>query len=154
MPKIEIKNVPERKGSSYPAPFHLKAGERTRQRLGDAGGISDFGVNLMSLPPGAWSSQRHWHTAEDEFIFILEGEVTLITDKGEETLKAGDCATFAKGVSDGHHLVNNSKAMARVLEVGSRSSEDVCTYPDIDMKVDEKQGYTHMDGTPYPMRTS
>lgn len=154
MPKIEINSVPGGKGSSYPAPFHLKAGHRIKQRIGDAGALSDFGVNLMSLPPGAWSSQRHWHSAEDEFIFVIDGEVTLITDKGEEILRAGDCAAFAKGVADGHHLVNKSNAMARVLEVGTRSIDDICTYSDIDMKVDEKHGFTHKDGTPYPPRES
>lgn len=155
MPKIDVRKVPEQKGSSYPAPFHLKAGERARQSLGDAGGLSDFGVNLMTLPPGAWSSQRHWHTAEDEFIFVLDGEVTLVTDKGEEILRPGDCASFAKGVADGHHLVNKSNKTARVLEVGSRSDVDVCTYSDIDMVIDARVGnYTRKDGTPYPTRGS
>jgi uncharacterized cupin superfamily protein len=153
MPRIDIKSVPERKGSAYPAPFHLKAGERVRQRLGDAGGLADFGVNLMRLPPGAWSSQRHWHSHEDEFVWVLEGEVMLITDAGEETLRAGDCAAFPKGASNGHHLVNNGTQTAVCLEVGTRSSDDVCIYPDIDMRVSNREGqYTHMDGTPYPSR--
>jgi uncharacterized cupin superfamily protein len=154
MPKIDINSVPGLKGSSYPPPFHLKAADRIKQKIGDAGGLSDFGVNLMSLPPGAWSSQRHWHSAEDEFIFVIDGEVTLITDKGEEILRAGDCAAFAKGIAGGHHLVNKSHATARVLEVGTRSTDDICTYSDIDMKVDEAHGYTHKDGTPYPSRES
>jgi uncharacterized cupin superfamily protein len=153
MPRIDVKSVPERKGSSYPAPFHLKAGERVRQRLGDAGGMTDFGVNLMRLPPGAWSSQRHWHSHEDEFVWVLEGEVVLITDAGEEVLRAGDCAAFPKGASNGHHLVNKGTRTAVCLEVGTRSSDDVCTYPDIDMRVSNREGqYTHMDGTPYPGR--
>ena len=153
MPKIDVKSLPERKGSNYPAPFHLKAGERVRQRLGDAGGLSDFGVNLMRLPPGAWSSQRHWHSAEDEFVYVLEGEVVLVTDKGEETMKKGDCAAFVKGAADGHHLINKSNGMAVLLEVGSRSDTDVCTYSDIDMTVDSRDNvYTHKDGTPYPKR--
>jgi uncharacterized cupin superfamily protein len=152
MPKIDVKSLPERTGSNYPAPFHLKAGERVRQRLGDAGGLSDFGVNLMRLPPGAWSSQRHWHSAEDEFVYVLEGEVILVTDKGEETMKAGDCAAFAKGAPDGHHLINKSNAMAVLLEVGSRTETDVCIYSDIDMKVGPDNVYTHKDGTPYPKR--
>jgi uncharacterized cupin superfamily protein len=153
MPKIDIKSIPERKGSSYPAPFHLKAGERIRQRLGDAGGVTDFGVNLMRLPPGAWSSQRHWHSAEDEFVYVVSGEVVLITDKGEEILRAGDCAAFPKNVPDGHHLINRSNAVAVVLEAGSRSADDVCTYSDIDMTVSNRKGrYAHKDGTPYPVR--
>jgi len=153
MSKIDIKSVPERKGSSYPAPFHVIAGERARQRLGDAGGIGDFGVNLMQLPPGAASSQRHWHSAEDEFVFVVSGELVLLTDKGEEILRAGDCAAFPKGFPDGHQLLNRSNAMATVLEIGSRSADDVCTYSDIDMKVANSDGrYTRKDGTPYPPR--
>lgn len=153
MPKIEIDSVPERKGSGYPAPFHLKAGERVRQALGDAGGLSDFGVNLLQLPPGAWSSQRHWHSAEDEFVWVLSGEVTLVTDKGERVLHAGDCAAFPKNQQNGHHLINKSTGMAMLLEVGSRSPDDVCEYPDIDMRIDSRDGrYRHRDGTPYPER--
>jgi len=151
MPKIDTASVPERTGSSYPAPFHLQAGERIRQSLGDAGGLSDFGVNLMRLPPNAWSSQRHWHSAEDEFVYVLEGEVVLVTDEGEQILTAGDCAAFPKGARDGHHLVNRSNATVVVLEVGTRSADDVCTYSDIDMRVDNREGwYTRKDGTPYP----
>src|SRR5579862_1155697 len=112
MAKIDIKSIPERKGSNYPAPFHLQAGERVRQRLGDAGGLSDFGVNLMRLPPGAWSSQRHWHSGEDEFVYVLEGEVTLIEDGGETLLRAGDCAAFPKNTGNGHHMINRSHSMA------------------------------------------
>ncbi len=154
MPKIDIAAVPERKGSSYPAPFHEKAGARIRRRLGDAGGLTDFGVNLMHLPPGAWSSQRHWHSAEDEFLYVLEGELVLVTDKGEEIIRAGECAAFAKHVADGHHLINRSDRVAVVLEVGTRSANDVCRYSDIDMMVDTKTGrYTHRDGTPYPERS-
>lgn len=149
MPKIDIKSVEERTGSSYPSPFDKPVAPRVRQRLGDAGGLSDFGVSLLQLKPGNWSSQRHWHTHEDEFVWVLSGEVVLVTDKGEEILRAGDCATFAKNVADGHHLINRSNAVATVLEVGSRFAEDVCTYSDIDMKADET-GYTHKDGTPYP----
>ncbi len=153
MPKIDIRSVKEKKGSSYPAPFHQKAGERVRQALGDAGGLKDFGVNLLRLPPGAWSSQRHWHSKEDEFVWVLEGEVVLITDAGEETLRPGDCAAFPASAPDGHHLVNRSAQTAICLEVGTRSADDVCTYPDIDMRIDSVEGrFTHMDGTPYPKR--
>src|SRR5271165_2016516 len=140
MPRIDFKSVPERKGSSYPAPFHLKAGERVRQRLGDASGLTDFGVNLMRLPPGAWSSQRHWHSAEDEFVCVLSGEVVLIEDEGETVLRAGDCAAFAKNAPNGHHLVNKSGDVALLLEIGSRSSDDECVYSDIDMRVSERTG--------------
>jgi uncharacterized cupin superfamily protein len=153
MPKIDIGSVPERKGSGYPAPFHLKAVDRVRQALGDAGGLNDFGVNLMKLPPGNWSSQRHWHSAEDEFVWVLSGEVTLVTDEGEQVLRAGDCAAFPKNEANGHHLVNRSSETAMVLEIGTRSPDDVAEYSDIDMRIDNRIGtFTRRDGTPYPPR--
>ena len=149
MPKLDLANIPERKGSSYPAPFHEMAQERIKRALGNAGGLSDFGVNLTRLPPGAWSSQRHWHSAEDEFIYVIAGELVLITDAGEENVRAGDCLAFAKGVANGHHLINRSGETAVYLEIGTRSAADVCTYPDIDMRTDKVHGYCHKDGTPY-----
>ncbi|HEY1615447.1 MAG TPA: cupin domain-containing protein [Rhizomicrobium sp.] len=153
MPKIDIQTVPERRGSGYPAPFHLPAGARVRKALGDAGRLSDFGVNLLHLPPGAWSSQRHWHSAEDEFVYVLSGEVTLVSDRGEEILRAGDCAAFPKGAPDGHHLINKSAAAVTVLEIGTRATNDDCDYPDIDMIFESRVGkYTHRDGTSYPER--
>ncbi|RQR66519.1 cupin domain-containing protein [Burkholderia sp. Bp9125] len=151
MPRIDIAHVPERKGTGYPPPFDAHSAERIRQRLGDAGGLADFGVNLMRLPPGNWSSQRHWHSAEDEFVFILEGEVTLIEDGGETVLRAGDCAAFPKNSGNGHHLVNRSAATAVYLEVGSRSPADVITCSDVDMMSPSADGcFLHKDGTPYP----
>lgn len=152
MPKIDVSSAPLRKGSSYPAPFHLQTAGRTRQALGDAGNLTDFGVNLLTLPPGAWSSQRHWHSHEDEFVYVLEGELVLITDEGELVVRAGDCAAFPKNAPNGHHLVNKSDRAAVCLEVGSRAQDDVCIYPDIDMRADDRSGYTHRDGTPYPSR--
>ena len=128
---------------------HLLA-ERVRQRLGNAGGLTDFGVNLMHLPPGGWSSQRHWHSAEDEFVYVLEGELTLIEDGGETALRAGDCSAFAKGSGNGHHLINRSRAMAVYLEVGSRSPDDLTTCSDIDMMSSSADGrFVHKDGAPY-----
>jgi uncharacterized cupin superfamily protein len=153
MPQIDIAQVEKQAGSLYPAPFHEKMEGRIRQALGDAGGLTQFGVNLMTLAPGNWSSQRHWHSDEDEFIWILEGEVTLVTDKARTVLRAGDCAAFPKGVPDGHHLVNESGAPATVLEAGTRSMTDTCTYSDIDMVVsNEDDTYRHRDGTPYVQR--
>ncbi len=150
MPKIDVKSAPERRGSSYPAPFNEMAKDRIKQALGSQAGLTDFGVNLTRLPPGAWSSQRHWHSREDEFVYVLSGEVVLITDKGEEVLRAGDCAAFAKNVADGHHMINRGGADAVYLEIGTRSADDFCTYPDIDMQADKKAGrYAHKDGTPY-----
>lgn len=153
MPKIDIAAVPERKGSGYPPPFDAPCATRVRQRLGNAGGLTDFGVNLMHLPPGAWSSQRHWHSHEDEFVYVLKGELTLIEDGGETLLRAGDCAAFAKGSGNGHHMINKSEATAVYLEVGSRAREDITTCSDIDMKSANADGrFVHKDGTPYPER--
>ena len=151
MPKIDVSAVPVRKGCPYPAPFDAPCATRTRQRLGDAGGLKDFGVNLMTLAPGGWSSQRHWHSHEDELVYVLEGELTLIEDGGETVLRAGDCATFAKNSRNGHHMINRSAVMAVYLEVGSRQMDDVTTCSDIDMKSSNRDGrFVHKDGTPYP----
>lgn len=153
MPKLNPDAIRPRFGSSYPAPFHEPCANRVRRALGDAGGLTDFGVNLLELPPGAWSSQRHWHSAEDEFVYVVSGELVLITDAGEEILRAGDCAAFPKNVADGHHLVNRSGKTAVCLEAGGRADDDVCAYPDIDMRIDRRdEQYVHNDGTPYPPR--
>ena len=151
MPRIDIAAVPERRGVGYPEPFAALSTERIRQRLGNAGGLTDFGVNLMRLPPGNWSSQRHWHSHEDEFVYVLDGELVLIEDGGETVLRAGDCAAFAKNSGNGHHLINRSDGTAVYLEVGSRSPDDVITCSDIDMKSASADGrFTRKDGTPYP----
>lgn len=152
MPKLDVAAAQNRVGSSYPDPFDKPAAKRMRQRLGDAGGLTQFGVNLLHLPPGAWSSQRHWHSLEDEFVFVISGEVVLVTDRGEEILRAGDCSAFPANAPDGHHLVNRSATTALCLEVGSRVDNDRVVYPDIDLIYDPKLGYTHKDGTPYPKR--
>ncbi|VIO75759.1 cupin domain-containing protein [Bradyrhizobium ivorense] len=150
MPKIDLANVPERKGSGYPAEFAAACAERVRQRLGDAGGLTDFGVNLMRLPPGNWSSQRHWHSHEDEFVYLLAGELVLVEDGGETVLRAGDCAAFAKNSGNGHHMINRSQATAIYLEIGSRAPDDVITCSDIDMMSPSSDGrFLHKDGTPY-----
>jgi uncharacterized cupin superfamily protein len=153
MPKIDVKSVPEVKGTGYPAPFDVPCLERVRKRLGDAGGLSQFGVNLVHLPPGGWSSQRHWHSNEDEFVYVLSGEVVQISDAGEKILRAGDCAAYPKNEADGHHLVNKSSATAIYLEIGTRTADDFCSYPDIDLQIDSKLDYfAHKDGTPYPSK--
>jgi uncharacterized cupin superfamily protein len=146
--RIDPKAIPASVGSGYPPPYGAPCAARVRNRLGDAAGLADFGVNLLRLPPGTWSSQRHWHTAEDEFVYVLEGEVVLVTDAGEETLRPGDCAGFKAGVQDGHHLQNRSRADVVVLEVGSRKAEDAGDYPDIDMRF-SPDGYTRKDGSPF-----
>jgi len=150
MPKIDLATTPERRGSGYPAPYAASTAGRIKQVLGDAGGLTEFGVNLTHLPPGGWSSQRHWHTREDEFVYVLAGELVLVTEAGEQTLRAGDCAAFPRNVADGHHLINRSSEPAAYLEIGSRSDDDVCHYPDIDLHLAGKEGFTHKDGTPYP----
>ena len=149
MPKIDPKTVPERRGSSYPAPYAQAVQGRIKQALGNAGGLTDFGVNLTRLPPGCWSSQRHWHTHEDEFVYVLSGELVLVTEAGEQPLCAGDCAAFPKDVADGHHLINRGSTTAVYLEIGTRAAESACHYPDIDLHVEHSRGFTHKDGTLY-----
>ena len=140
-------------GTLYPAPFDEPSRARERTRLGDAAGLTQFGVNLLRLPPGTWSSQRHWHTGEDEFIYVLAGEVTLVTDAGEEVLRAGDAAGFKANDRDGHCLQNRSGRDAEVLEIGTRVAGSAAHYSDIDMMAPaggKPAQYTHRDGTPYP----
>ena len=135
-------------GTLYPPPFDAPCRSRERTRLRDAAGLTQFGVNLLRLPPGAWSSQRHWHTSGDEFVYMLPGEVVLVTDGGEEVLRAG----FAAQDANGHCLQNRSDRDARVLEIGTRVPGDTAYYPNIDL-VAPAGGtpavYTHRDGTPY-----
>jgi uncharacterized cupin superfamily protein len=144
--------VPAQVGSSYPKPFDEPCSTRERRVLGDPLGLTQFGVNLLVLPPGAWSSQRHWHLEEDEFVYILEGEVVLVTDAGEQVLKPGMAAGFPAGKRDGHHLVNRGTRTARLIEVGTRSAAEHTEYSDIDMKGRVVEGafrYFHKDGEPY-----
>jgi uncharacterized cupin superfamily protein len=151
LPKIDRAKIPKRLGVGYPAPFAAPCAGRIRQRLGDAGGLTDFGVNLMHLPPGGWSSQRHWHSHEDEFVYVLAGELTLVEDSGETVLHAGDAAAFPKNTGNGHHLINKSTTTAIYLEAGSRSPADLTTCSDIDLMSSAADGrFTHKDGTPYP----
>ena len=152
MPKIEIDLVPVKAGSIYPAPFKTMAEGRARQALGDAGDLTQFGVNLTRLPPGAATAQRHWHEAEDELVFVVSGELTLIEDDGETVLGAGDAAAFKAGLADGHHLVNRSVCDAVLLEVGSRAAEERGHYPDIDLVYEKRDGairFTNKAGDPY-----
>jgi uncharacterized cupin superfamily protein len=152
MPKTDIASVPLRTGCGYPKPFDVPCLAISRRPLGDASGLTQFGVNLLTLPPGAWSAQRHWHSAEDEFVWVVQGEVVLVSDAGEQVLRPGDCAGFPAGAPDGHHLQNRSDANALVLEIGSRKPEqDACEYPDVDLRAPAREeGYVHRDGSPYP----
>lgn len=150
--RIDIAALTSLIGTLYPPPFDAPCVSRERKRLGDAAGLTQFGVNLLRLPPGVWSSQRHWHTGSDEFVYVVAGEVTLVTDAGEETLHAGDAAGFKADDRDGHCLRNLSSADALVLEIGTRvpPGDEVCYYSDIDMKTDAAGGYARRDGAPYP----
>ncbi len=132
-PALDPLSVEPRVGSSYPAPYDEPCRDRLKRTLGDALGLSNYGVNLVHMPPGAWSAQRHWHSHEDEFVYVVEGELTLVTEDGEQLLGAGQVAGFPAGRADGHHLVNKGAAPATYLEIGDRNAEDVCTYPDIDL---------------------
>jgi uncharacterized cupin superfamily protein len=152
MKKIDLAAAPVRVGSAYPPPHDAACAARVRRRLGKAGGLTAFGVNQLTLPPGAWSSQRHWHSHEDEFVMVLAGEVVLVTDAGEEVLRAGDCAAFKAGDPDGHHLINRSDADAVVLEIGDDAQDrDRTVYADIDMVAEPGEAlYRRRDGTPLP----
>ena len=125
-------------------------GDRVKRRLGDACGLTHFGVNVVTLGPGGQSALRHWHTLEDEFVYVLEGTVVLVTDAGEQELRAGDCAGYPAGTGDGHHMINRSGAPARYLEIGNREQADEAFYPDDDLQYAKNgDGYTHKDGRPY-----
>ena len=153
MPKIDIKGIAETNSTSYPAPFRELVKGRFRKALGNAGGLTQFGVNLCRLAPGAATAQRHWHEKEDEFVFVLDGELVLIEDNGETVLKAGDAAAFKAGTRNGHHLVNRSGRDALLLEIGTRDPNDRGEYPDVDMTFVCENGvdrFLHRDGTPYP----
>jgi uncharacterized cupin superfamily protein len=150
--KLNLAAVPTESGCNYPPPFDAPCLGSTWKRLGNAGGLTQFGVNLSRLPPGVWSSQRHWHSHEDELVYLLEGELVSITDDGEEVLRAGDCIAFKAGDPDGHHLVNRSSRDAVLLEIGARSPDDRCVYPDIDMIAEPRiEPYLHRNGEAYPI---
>ena len=145
--------VAPRIGSGYPKQFAEPCRARTKHVLGDWFGLTQFGVNLTVLPPGCWSAQRHWHEKEDEFVYVIEGELTLIDEAGEHLLSPGMCAGFKAGVSNGHHLVNRSERQASYLEIGTRAAGERAHYSDIDMLVERSSDgswqYRRKDGVPY-----
>ena len=152
LPALDPASVDERRGSGYPEPFRSRVADRIKRRLGDACGLTKFGVNLVTLPPGVPSALRHWHTLEDEFVYVLEGELVLVSDAGEQRLVAGMCAGFPAGRRDAHHLVNRGDRPARYLEVGNRIEGDNAFYPDDDLMwgMNEDGEYpAHKDGRPY-----
>lgn len=155
MPKIDIAAAPTIATTGYPGALAAAVQGRSKKRLGDAGGVSQFGVNLTRLAPGATSSHRHWHRAEDEFVFVLEGEATLVEDDGETPLRAGEAAAFPAGAPLGHHLVNRGARDVVYLEIGSRVDADVVTYTDpaVDLRAEKEPGgpwrYVRRDGSAF-----
>jgi uncharacterized cupin superfamily protein len=153
MPKIDIDSLKSVSATGYPEPFRQIVLGRSRKRLGDAAGLTQFGVNLTTLRPGSASAQRHWHMAEDEFVYVLAGEVVLCEDGGEVVLRPGDAAGFKAGVANGHCLMNRSGSDAVYLEVGTRAVRERVEYPDIDMRAEDDENgarYVHKSGEPYP----
>jgi uncharacterized cupin superfamily protein len=152
LPALDPASVTATRGSGYPEPFRSRMGDRAKKKLGDSCGLSKFGVNLVTLGPGGQSALRHWHTLEDEFVYVLSGEVVLISAEGEQVLQAGICAGYPAGKPDAHHFVNRSAAPAQYLEIGSRIDGDNAFYPDDDLLWVETEGGTvaaHKDGGRY-----
>ncbi|MDR0807599.1 MAG: cupin domain-containing protein [Gemmobacter sp.] len=150
MPKLDLSSVPVKAGSIYPEPYAAMMEGRSSLRLGQAGGLTQFGVNLVTLAPGALSSLRHWHLNEDEFVMILTGECAMVTDAGEETMSPGDCAAFPAGLADGHHFINRSDRPASFLVVGTKAPRETARYSDVDMVIEIENGaarFTHRDGS-------
>jgi uncharacterized cupin superfamily protein len=152
MPKIDIPTLAIDTATGYPEPYRQAVAGRLRKRLGNAVGLDQFGVNLTTLKPGAWSSQRHWHTSEDELVYVLEGELVLCEDGGETVLKPGDAAGWKANVPNGHCLINRTERNAVFLEIGTRSKSERASYSDIDMQAvrdDKGTRYLHKSGEPY-----
>jgi uncharacterized cupin superfamily protein len=144
MPKIDIAAIEPVSRSNYPPPHDQLVAGRYRQRLGDAGGLSQFGVNLTRLKPGSASSLRHWHENEDELVYILEGEAVLVENEGETVLRPGDAAAFKAGVENGHHLINRSDADVVLLEIGTRAASERAHYSDVDLLFQKEHGKIRM----------
>lgn len=150
MPKLDIDAAPLRTGSNYPEPYASQMAGRSSRRLGELAGLTQFGVNIVTLQPRAPASLRHWHLKEDEFAMVLDGELVLVEDEGETLMRPGDCAAWKAGVPNGHRFVNRSAAPARFLIVGSKMPDEVATYSDVDMVMSMRDGrpyLTHHDGS-------
>ena len=150
MPKLDLTQVPVKTGTIYPSPYAEMMRGRSSLRLGDAGGLTQFGVNLVMLEPGAMSSLRHWHLNEDEFVMVTEGEFVMVQDAGEVVMRVGDCAAFPAGSPDGHQFLNRTDKVAKFLVVGSKARAEVATYSDVDMVVHQEAGksrFTYKDGS-------
>jgi uncharacterized cupin superfamily protein len=150
MPKVDLATIEKVQKTGYPPPHDEQVRGRWAQRLAPVFTLTDFGANVTTLEPGAWSSQRHWHEGEDELVVMLEGEAVLVEDRGETLMRPGDIAVFPKGIANGHHLINRSGQPCRLIAIG-RTPAAACYYSDIDMMVDpsKSEAYTHKDGTPY-----
>ncbi len=150
MPKIDLEGIEPTNRTGYPPPYDRDVAGRWYRRLGPPSGLTDMGVSHVTLEPGAWSSQRHWHEGIDEFVVMLEGEAVLVEDSGETVLRPGDCAAFPKDVANGHHLVNRSSAPCSFLAFDVQRAEGDCHYPDADLHFEVKgDRYTRKDGAPY-----
>ena len=150
MPVIDRSKIAPRTGSIYPSPYAEMMAGRSSLRLGDAGGLTQFGANLVTLAPGALSSLRHWHQNEDEFVMVTEGVCTLVQDEGETEMRSGDCAAFPAGHTNGHQFVNRTAQVARFLVVGTKARSEVATYSEVDLRVEVGGGktrFTYKDGT-------
>lgn len=145
MPKLDLDSIPQTNATGYPPPHADNVQGRWYRRLSPASGLSDFGVSHVTLKPGAWSSQRHWHEGEDEFVVMLSGEAVLVDDSGETVMRAGDCASFPKNDGNGHVLQNRSDGECVFVAVGRPSGTD-CHYPDIDMHLFPGKGFRRKDG--------
>ena len=153
LPPFDPLSLPESNGTTYPEPFASLQRKRFNRRLGDHAGLTNFGVVMTRIAPGGQSSCRHAHLKQDEFVYVLEGELTLVEDGGESVLRAGECAAFPKNSGNGHHLINRSGATAVYLEIGARAPADITVCSDIDMMSSNADGrFVHKDGTPYPDR--
>ena len=151
MPKLDVSNVPVKTGSIYPEPYASMVKGRTSLRLGDAGGLTQFGVNIIILEPSAMSSLRHWHLNEDEFVMMTEGTCIMVQDEGETVMEVGDCVCFPAGSANGHHFLNRTDKIAKFLVVGTKAKREVATYSDVDFKLeivrDESVRFFYKDGT-------
>ena len=148
-PAVHVSTIPTVTGSTYPQPFAARMGDRVKRRLGEAFGLSQWGVNLVTLGAGGQSALRHWHTHEEELVYVMSGELVLVTDDGEQVVSAGMVVGFPAGTRTGHHFVNRSDAPAQYMEVGSRLEADEAHYPDDDLQWLPEGRAGHKDGTPY-----
>lgn len=151
MPVLDLATCPVKTGSIYPEPWAGQMAGRSSLRLGEAGGLTQFGANLVTLEPGARSSLRHWHEQEDEFVMVTEGACCLIQDEGETVMRPGDCAAFPAGDTNGHHFVNRTDRPAKFLVVGSKARREVAHYSNVDLIITIENGaaaMTHRDGSP------